>query len=206
MSLPRLVASLSCVLVLAGCGGEESPDATPPRPSTSASTTSPAPTATPTVSVTPTPTPSVSPTPNPTATTAPVPPPAKDGPPAGAIDLAATSSVPQFDNESTTVTCLFESAEGVSVRCDVMPPSGWSVRKPADCQDAYGDAVMLAARARLVCHGDTIWSPDTTEVIRKGQTYRFKHLWCTAGSTTEVTCRNPDGRGFTVSQKSYRMF
>lgn len=135
-----------------------------------------------------------------------MPPPAKEGPPAGAIDLAATSSVPQFDNESTTVTCLFESAGGVSVRCDVMPPSGWSVRKPADCQDAYGDSVMLAARPRLVCHGDTIWSPDTTKVIKKGQTYRFKNLWCTAGSTTEVTCRNPDGRGFTVSQKSYRVF
>lgn len=208
MSLPRLVASLSCVLVLVGCGGEEAPDASSSSPSASApstpspSVTSSAPTPTPK----PSPTPSPKPTPTPTPTAPPAPPPAKDSPPAGAIDLGSTSSVPQFDNESTTVTCLFEDDGAASVRCDVMPPSGWKVAKPADCQDAYGDAVMLAARARLVCHGDTIWSPDTTKVIRKGQTYRFKDLWCTAGSTTEVTCRNPDGHGFTASQQSYRVF
>lgn len=207
--LPRILVSCAAVLALAGCGTSNQPVASPsltPVPSgdTSFQTAGPS-TPTPKPSSTVSATPTTSPTPSPTSTTrtpAPAPPAAHDTAPRGAVDLKGRS-LPQFVNAAMTVTCLFDGSGGTTVRCDVMEPH-WGVRKPSSCQDAYGDAVELATRPSLICHGDTIFSPDVTLTLKAGQSAKFGDHWCTV-LTAAVRCSNADGHGFTVSQRAYSL-
>lgn len=204
--LPRIVVACSALLVLSGCGASPeptpaaSPSPTTVTPSQSATTpVTPSPTPTPTPTKKPSPMPT-SPAPSPAPTGAPQP--AHDAAPRGAKDLSG-ARIPQFVNAAMDTTCLFDAYDGISVRCDVLEPR-WRVAKPASCQDAYGDAVTLGVVARLLCHGDTIFSPDVTLTLKAGQSAKFKGMWCTVASAS-VSCQNADGHGFTVSKGSYTL-
>ena len=39
---------------------------------------------------------------------------------------------------------------------------------------AYGDSATLGAAPLLTCHGDTIFSPDVTQVLKAGKTAAFE--------------------------------
>lgn len=194
------LASIVLLLALSGCGGSEEPKGDEPieSPSTSVSTTpSPTPTTT-----------TPSPKPSPTKATSAAPPTqetpaAPSRPPAsGDMDLNG-AEIPQFNAVNGSVTCLFDKSEGIEVRCDVLGAK-WPVERPAGCEEAFGDSVTMGDAPLLTCHGDTIFSPDTTRVLAKGKTAAFGDIVCKA-ATSSVSCTNGDDRGFTVSKADFSL-
>lgn len=130
--------------------------------------------------------------------------PAEEPPPADAVDLTG-EEWPQFVHASQEITCLFNGdGPRASVRCDVLGAK-WQAPRPRGCQEAYGDSATLAAKARLTCHGDTIFDPGVTTKVRPGKTVVYDDLWCTV-TTDAVRCTSKKtGAGFTVSKGGYSL-
>ena len=90
------------------------------------------------------------------------------------------------------------------MRCD-LAHADWHVATPANCHLAYGDSVFMdKAKARLTCHGDTVFGAPHQVTLAYGQSARFHDILCTS-QTTGVTCTDAAGHGFTVSRETYKV-
>lgn len=129
---------------------------------------------------------------------------ATGAPPALAMDLQP------FHTPSGNIHCLFITDGGQSsVECDLR--SRTSTRavlpQPADCDLEWGDRFALGAKGKpgLVCHGDTLFTPDSP-VLAYGKTMTWKSgIACTAAKSG-ITCKNRQGHGFSLSRSKQRLF
>lgn len=102
---------------------------------------------------------------------------------------------------SKDIACLF-AEHPLSVRCDLQQ-ADWDVKTPASCSLRYGDSVELSrGKARLSCHGDTVFGAPHQDVLAYGKTARFRDLRCTS-EQAGMTCQDGAGHGFTVSENGY---
>ena len=106
---------------------------------------------------------------------------------------------------SGNIGCYYQSSPAY-LRCDIL--SGLKPRpaRPASCDLDWGDSLTLAkmGRARLVCHGDTVFDPSA-RVLRYGTTWTRGPYVCTS-RTSGLTCENAVGHGFFLSRLSWRRF
>ena len=110
-----------------------------------------------------------------------------------------------FRTPSSNIGCGGETAGNGYVRCDISAHSWPTPARPKTCEFDYGGGLELQARGRasVTCASDTVLNRD--RILRYGASIQIGRITCTS-RTTGVTCRNPAGRGFTLSKQSYRIF
>ena len=106
---------------------------------------------------------------------------------------------------SGNIGCVYDSSPAY-LRCDIL--SGLKPRpaRPASCDVEWGDSLQLATRgrAKLVCHGDTVFD-RSARVLRYGMTWTRGPFACTS-RRTGLTCVNAVGHGFFMSRQSWSRF
>lgn len=123
---------------------------------------------------------------------------------------AAAMELQSFRTPSDNIHCMFITDDDgrSSVECELR--SRVSVKtaepKPADCDLDWGNRFYLEAKGRagMVCHGDTLISPDAP-VIAYGEEARWNGITC-ASAETGLTCKNARGRGFSLSRAKQKLF
>jgi len=92
------------------------------------------------------------------------------------------------------------------LRCDIRNKTTRSPRPPRNCPLSWGDAFVLdpTGPARLLCHGDTVENPENP-VVLYGTQWRAYGFTCTS-QASGLTCVNGEGRGFSLSRVSQKMF
>jgi hypothetical protein len=129
----------------------------------------------------------------------------------GALALALAAAGPAeakvafLRTPSGNIGCYYQSSPAY-LRCDIL--SGLKPRpaRPASCDLEWGDSLTLAkkGRARLVCHGDTVFDPSA-KVLRYGTTWTAGPYACIS-RTTGLTCENAVGHGFFMSRQRWSRF
>jgi hypothetical protein len=128
---------------------------------------------------------------------------------ASAAGGACARDLPSIQTPSHNIFCLATSAgDGLptELRCDVQQMTNRPPRPPADCPLNWGDSfyVDLTGPGGLMCHGDTVRNP-ATPVIAYGASWSIYGFACLS-QTTGLTCRNPQGHGFSISREAQKVF
>jgi hypothetical protein len=79
--------------------------------------------------------------------------------------------------------------------------------RPRDCDLDWGDAFEIGdndRRGAVVCHGDTVMTPDSME-LGYGASVTLGDYSCTSAKTG-MTCTNGRGHGFAIAKASQKLF
>ncbi len=123
---------------------------------------------------------------------------------------ATAMELRSFRTPSDNIHCLFIADDDgrSSVECELRKRNGVKpvLPKPADCDLDWGNRFALDAegRAGMVCHGDTLISPDAP-VLGYGKQADWNGIAC-ASAESGLTCRNRKGSGFTLSRAKQSLF
>ena len=113
-----------------------------------------------------------------------------------------------FRSPSDNIHCAYDDYDGTPyIRCDIANFTPTIRGRPADCDLDWGDAFEITPRARrgaVVCHGDTVRSPDA-ETLPYGQSFARGGLTCLS-ERSGLTCRNRAGHGFSLSRARQKVF
>jgi hypothetical protein len=108
----------------------------------------------------------------------------------------------QFTLPSKNIGCLV-TAE--SARCDISEKTWEPPAKPADCRQAWGNALTVTAEgATLTCAGDTVLG--AAEVLDYGKAVQVGDFVCTSASAGIRCTHAPSGHGFTLARAEYKVF
>ena len=124
--------------------------------------------------------------------------------PVSAMDLQP------FRTPSDNIHCLFIADDDgqSSVECELRSRNNDEplLPVPADCDLDWGSRFALDAegQAGMVCHGDTLISPDVP-VVGYGRKSAFNGITC-ASEKSGLTCSNGQGHGFSLSRAKQRLF
>ncbi len=110
-----------------------------------------------------------------------------------------------FSTPSKNIDCVYmeDDRDVPSLRCQTkfvlkpLPP------KPANCDLDWGGGLTLAnnGRVSVVCAGDTVAGDYTT--LAYGNAWEKSGLRCVS-SRSGLTCKSRNGKGFFLSNKSWR--
>lgn len=122
---------------------------------------------------------------------------------------AGAQDMDSIQTPSHNIFCLATPAgdgQPAELRCDVQQMTNRPPRPPKDCPLNWGDSfyVDLTGPGDLMCHGDTVKNPEAP-VIVYGDTWRIYGFTCLS-QTTGLTCRNPQGHGFSISRGAQKVF
>jgi hypothetical protein len=119
---------------------------------------------------------------------------------------AAEAKIASFRTPSGNIGCIYDSASGGYLRCDIRSGLEPKPSRPKGCDLDWGDSLSLkgSGRTRVVCHGDTAILPGAP-VLRYGKTWERGPFTCVS-RTTGLTCENAAGHGFFLSRQSWRRF
>jgi hypothetical protein len=122
------------------------------------------------------------------------------------VPAAAAVAAPpaNFRTPSGNIGCDMRAS---GTRCDILRYSYTPPRRPASCPLEWGDALEVTrrARARFVCHGDTVLPPPgRRNTVAYGTTIRRGGVTCRV-TRAGVTCRNARGQGFFLSRERVRI-
>jgi hypothetical protein len=131
---------------------------------------------------------------------------------AAVLSLAAVPAFAQdeflfFRTPSGNIHCMMAAGDYTAVRCDIAAFTPSFRDWPADCELAWGDAFEVGPgdrRGGLVCHGDTVISPDAA-VLGYGGTLEKGGLTCRS-EKAGLTCANRAGHGFFLSRARQEVF
>lgn len=122
---------------------------------------------------------------------------------------AAAMELRSFRTPSDNIHCMYIADEGRnSVECELRERTNKdpALPKPADCDLEWGSRFALDehGEAGMVCHGDTLLNPGAP-VLHYGRSNHLGEIWCRS-SPSGLSCRNPDGHGFTLSRAAQELF
>lgn len=125
-----------------------------------------------------------------------------------AVALIVVNQLTLFQTPSGNIACLISDAnpyEEASVRCDVHINSWTPPPRPVDCEEEYGQSVVVGTTQapHFACVGDTVYDPSA-RVLRYGQSLRAGPITCSSRSAGMQCVSARTGRGFEVSRRSYR--
>ena len=117
---------------------------------------------------------------------------------------AAATALPGFQTPSGNIHCM---GYGGELRCDIRTTTNGRPQRPRRCEFDWGTAYATKRgwrRGRRLCVSDTVYDPAHHKVA-------YGHSWAYAGVVCRseargLTCRNPGGHGFFLSQGSQRLF
>ena len=121
---------------------------------------------------------------------------------------AALAGEAYFKTPSANIHCGYFDGDGAPViRCDIRSFAPSTGRRPADCEQEWGDAFEVSAdggRGVIVCHGDTVISPGA-RTLGYGKTFSAGGISCTS-EKSGLACKNRTGHGFKLSKKRQSVF
>ncbi len=114
-----------------------------------------------------------------------------------------------FMMPSKNIYCAFTNElpeRAQYLRCQItsllnpMPP------RDRSCDLDWGNGLVLpkAAKAKVLCAGDTIYSPNYP-ILRYGQTWKKAGFTCKS-ATNGLTCTNAKRQGFFLNREEWRTF
>jgi hypothetical protein len=91
--------------------------------------------------------------------------------------------------------------------CEIGKSTAKLPAKPKDCNLDWGSRFGMSStgKAQRSCHGDTIGRDPKNPVLEYGKTWRGEGFTCTS-KPTGLTCKNKDGRGWTLSKSKQQFF
>lgn len=118
----------------------------------------------------------------------------------------ADARLASFKTPSGNIGCVYDSASGGSLRCDILSGLKPKPSRPRGCDLDWGDSLTLArtGRARVLCHGDTAVLPSAP-ILRYGTTWSRGPFTCTS-RRAGLTCENAAEHGFFLSRQSWQRF
>ena len=132
--------------------------------------------------------------------------PPSSGTPSARTGLGAAVRVvdrANFQSPSRNITCdlTLDSARCEIVKRNWKPPS-----RPADCQLAWGQGMILAdGKANFACAGDTVIG-TATSVLPYGESLRAGRVQCDSGNAAMRCIDQKSQHGFTLSVEDYNLF
>jgi hypothetical protein len=120
------------------------------------------------------------------------------------VPASATANFVFFQTPSHNIACAYSSSPAY-LRCDIGSGLKPPPPKPKGCMNdwTFGYQVGATGRARRVCAGDTVLSPNA-RIVRYGTTWRGGPFTCKS-SSSGLRCKNRRDHGFFLSrQHSYR--
>lgn len=113
-----------------------------------------------------------------------------------------TTATRQFTLPSKNIGCLV-TAE--SARCDIAVKDWKPPAKPADCEQAWGNALAVTGEgATLTCAGDTVMG--AAEILEYGKAVQVGEFVCASASAGVRCSHAPSGHGFTLARAAYTTF
>ena len=108
----------------------------------------------------------------------------------------------QFTLPSKNIGCRVSTE---AARCDIDKKTWKPPAKPADCQQAWGNAITVTAQeAAMTCAGDTVMG--STEILAYGKAAQVGDFVCTSASAGVRCTHAPSGHGFTLARLEYTIF
>lgn len=122
---------------------------------------------------------------------------------------ATAMELESFRTPSNNIHCMYIEDEGRrSVQCEIHETTSArpALPRPGDCDLDWGDSFQLSesGRAGLVCHGDTIASPDSP-MLAYGRSSHWGEISCRS-APSGLTCKNASGHGFSLSRAKQELF
>ncbi|MEV6490605.1 DUF6636 domain-containing protein [Actinoplanes sp. NPDC051633] len=116
--------------------------------------------------------------------------------------LGGPTTPRQFTLPSKNIGCMVTTE---SARCDIGEKTWKPPAKPADCRQAWGNAVTVTAQAAtLTCAGDTVMG--SAEILAYGKAAQVGDFVCTSASAGVRCTHAPSGHGFTLARQEYTTF
>jgi hypothetical protein len=111
-----------------------------------------------------------------------------------------------FRSPSGNISCLLMTGDYAGARCDMRQLMPSYRKRPADCDLEWGDSFEVGPRGRggLVCHGDTVFSPDAF-ALDYGKSVSLGGITCDS-EESGITCTNGRGHGFSISRAQQQVF
>lgn len=128
------------------------------------------------------------------------------------VSAALADELTFFRTPSGNIHCLAYDAEAgggtAGIDCEIrqITRRTLNVKRPADCDLEWGNRVGVreAGRAELICHGDTLATPDS-RVLGYGRSFAMRGITCTS-TEAGLECRNRQGRGFFLSKARQALY
>lgn len=123
---------------------------------------------------------------------------------------SAGASLAMFRTPSDSIRCTYAPAPMRFVRCDARHAYSPAPPAPKGCRGQglnWADAFRLrtTGSASAYCHGDTAIGSTTPPVLGYGRSWSRDGITCSS-RRTGLTCTNRAGRGFALTDTSWRMF
>lgn len=123
-----------------------------------------------------------------------------------ATALVGVSAFAEFQSPSGNITC---KDFGTEVGCYISDSTAKKPAqpKPADCDLDWGNMFYVGktGKASLECHGDMPVDTRNATTLTYGKTIKGNGWQCTSAKTG-MTCKNSQGRGFTLSRAKQKLF
>lgn len=111
-----------------------------------------------------------------------------------------------FQIPSGNIHCRANSSDN-SFECEMQTNNAKLPPKPKDCDLDWGNRFRMPAtgKASRSCHGDTLGLDPKNPVLGYNKTWRRNGFTCIS-KQTGLTCKNRDGRGWTLSKNKQQLF
>jgi hypothetical protein len=114
-----------------------------------------------------------------------------------------------FMMPSRNIYCAFTSElpeRSQYLRCELAGSLNPMPSRDRSCNLDWGNGLVLpkAAKAKVLCAGDTIYSPNYP-ILRYGQTWKKAGFTCKS-ATNGLTCTNGKRQGFFLNREEWRTF
>jgi hypothetical protein len=121
-----------------------------------------------------------------------------------AISKAIASETVYFQVPSGNIHC---GTDGTYLDCEMGTSNATLPPKPKSCNLDWGNRFVMSPNgaAERACHGDTLGRNPKHPILSYGKTWRKKGFTCIS-KTSGLTCKNVDGRGWTLSKNKQQLF
>ncbi|MDO4223576.1 MAG: hypothetical protein Q4D05_06080 [Acinetobacter sp.] len=118
----------------------------------------------------------------------------------------ASTAYADFKSPSGNIIC---GADGNGVHCHISQTANSkpALKRPSHCQFDWGNDFYVSSRggASMLCVSDFPFDVHGAQTLGYGQGISGNG-WTCSSSTSGMTCKNRQGRGFSISKSKQRVF
>jgi hypothetical protein len=121
------------------------------------------------------------------------------------VSKAIADKTIYFQVPSGNINCGTIGSDGLD--CEIGTNTAKLPAKPKDCNLEWGSRFRMLSRgkAQRACYIDTLGTDPKRQVLGNGKTWRGQGFTCIS-KPTGLTCKNKDGRGWSLSKNKQQLF